>query len=156
GAGQVDVVSLGEDLRQIEGSILTSRRIFGGMLSFARGAVHAAGGANIRQAIDNTRAILKEGLCRRGIEVEVEMDDQLPLIQCSQGDLEQLLLNLLANARDAMPKGGRLSIAARWSDSDLQLVVEDTGIGIPVEHLPKVLEPFFSTKPEGNGLGLSI
>jgi signal transduction histidine kinase len=155
-AGKVDPASLVEDLRQIEGSILTSRRIFGGMLSFARGAVHAADGANIRQAIDNTRAILKEGLCRRGIEVVVEADDRLPLIPCSQSDLEQLLLNLLTNARDAMPKGGRLSIAARWSDSNLQLVVEDTGIGIPAEHLSKVLEPFFSTKPQGNGLGLSI
>jgi signal transduction histidine kinase len=155
-AGQVDVATLGEDLSRIEGSILTSRRIFGGMLSFARGAFHAADGANIRQAIDNTRAILKEGLCRRGIEVVVDVDSTLPLIQGSQGDLEQLLLNLLTNARDAMPKGGRLSITARRSNSHLQLVVEDTGIGIPVEHLPKVLEPFFSTKPEGNGLGLSI
>jgi signal transduction histidine kinase len=126
------------------------------MLSFARGAVHAADGANVRQAIDNTRAILKEGLCRRGIEVVVEVEDRLPLVPGSQNDLEQLLLNLLTNARDAMPKGGRLSIAARWSDPNLQLVVEDTGIGIPAEHLSKVLEPFFSTKPQGNGLGLSI
>jgi len=155
-AGQVDIASLVEDLRQIEGSLRTSRRIFGGMLSFARGAVHAADGANIRQAIDNTRAILKEGLCRRGIEVVVEVDDPLPLIPSSQSDLEQLLLNLLTNARDAMPKGGRLSIAARWRASNLQLVVEDTGIGIPAEHLSKVLEPFFSTKPQGNGLGLAI
>jgi signal transduction histidine kinase len=155
-AGQVDAASLGEDLRQIEGSILTSRRIFGGMLSFARGRLHGADAANIRQAIDNTRAILKEGLCRRGIEVVVEVDDRLSLIQGSQGDLEQLLLNLLTNARDAMPQGGRLTITVRSSDSHLQLVVEDTGIGIPPEHLPKVLEPFFSTKPEGNGLGLSI
>jgi signal transduction histidine kinase len=155
-ADQVDVASLGEDLRQIEGSILISRRIFGGMLSFARNAVHAANGANIRQAIDNTRAILKEGLSRRGIQVVIEADDWLPLIQGSQGDLEQLLLNLLSNARDAMPQGGQLSIAARFDGDEFQLVVEDTGIGIPAEHLPKVLEPFFSTKPEGNGLGLSI
>jgi signal transduction histidine kinase len=55
-----------------------------------------------------------------------------------------------------MPKGGRLSITARRGDSGLQLVVEDTGISISAEHLPKVLEPFFSTKSEGNGLGLSI
>ncbi len=155
-AGKVDAASLSEDLRQIEGSILTSRRIFGGMLSFARGAAHVADGANIRQAIDNTRAILKQGLSRRGIEVVVEVDDPLPLIQGSQSDLEQLLLNLLTNARDAMPKGGRLAVAARRSECNLQLVVEDTGIGIPAEHLSKVLEPFFSTKHEGNGLGLSI
>jgi signal transduction histidine kinase len=155
-AGQVDAKSMDEDLHQIEGSILTSRRIFGGMLSFARGAVHDVGNTNIRRAIDNTRAILKEGLCRRGIEVIVEMDGQPPPILGSQADLEQLLLNLLTNARDAMPTGGRLLIAVRWTDSDLRLVVEDTGTGIPAEHLPKVLEPFFSTKPDGHGLGLSI
>jgi signal transduction histidine kinase len=156
GAGKIEVSSFAEDLRQIEGSILTSRRIFGGMLSFARGRVHEADGANIRQAIDTTRAILKEGLRRRGIQVVMEVDGELPLIQGSQGDLEQVLLNLLTNARDAMPQGGRLLITARRSDSGLQLVVEDTGVGIPAEHLPKILEPFFSTKPDGNGLGLSI
>jgi signal transduction histidine kinase len=154
--GQVDVSSVAEDLRQIERSILTSRRIFGGMLSFARGAVRDAGGANLRQAIDNTRAILKEGLRRRNIEVVLEVESGLPSIQGVQGDLEQLLLNLLTNARDAMPNGGQLRIAARLSEGGLQLVVEDTGVGIPAEHLAKVLEPFFSTKPDGNGLGLSI
>jgi len=88
--------------------------------------------------------------------VVVEVDSKLPTVQGSQGDLEQLLLNLLTNARDAMPTGGRISITARSSDSTLQLAVEDTGMGIAPEHLPKVLEPFFSTKPDGNGLGLSI
>jgi signal transduction histidine kinase len=155
-AGQVSAAALIEDLRQIEGSIQTSRRIFGGMLSFARGAVKSASGADIRQAIDNTRAILKEGLRRRGIEILVAMGPGLPAIPVAQGDLEQLLLNLLTNARDAMVQGGRLSIAARLSDQSIVLTVEDTGAGIPAEHLSKVLEPFFTTKADGNGLGLSI
>jgi signal transduction histidine kinase len=154
--GPVDPAALAEDLRQIEGSILTCRRIFGGMLKFARGTAHTAGGANIRQAIDNTRAILHEGLRRHGIEVVVETETGLPALSASQGDLERLLLNLLTNSRDAMPHGGRLAIAARRSDAGIQLVVEDTGVGIPAEHRPRVLEPFFTTKPQGNGLGLSI
>jgi signal transduction histidine kinase len=154
--GTIDPASLAEDLSQIEGCIRTSRRIFGGMLSFARGAVHETGEANIQQAIENTRAILKEGLERRGIDVTVEVEPGLPGIQGSQGDLEQLLLNLVTNSRDAMPQGGRLLITAGRHEQTLQLVVDDTGGGIPPEHLPKVLEPFFSTKPQGNGLGLSI
>jgi signal transduction histidine kinase len=155
-AGQVKAASWTEDLRQIEGSIRTSRRIFGGMLNFARGTVQNTGVANIRHAIDNTRAILAEGLGRRGIAVVVQVDNEIPLLPGSQGDVEQLLLNLLTNARDAMPSGGTLTILARCQASNLQLVVEDTGIGIPAEHLPKIQEPFFSTKPDGNGLGLSI
>jgi signal transduction histidine kinase len=156
GAGREDVSSFAEDLRQIEGSIQISRRIFGGMLSFARGAVQDTNGGDIKQAIDNTRAILKDGLQRRGIEVVVKVEPGLPSIHGSQGDMEQLFLNLLSNSRDAMPQGGQLLIAARRAELSIQLVVEDNGGGIPPEHLPKVLEPFFSTKPQGNGLGLSI
>lgn len=152
----VDRASLAEDLRQIEGSIQVSRRIFGGMLKFARGTAHNGGEANVRQAIDTTRAILKEGLQRRGIEVVVEAEAGMPALRGSQGDLEQLLLNLLTNSRDAMPHGGRLVVSARRVEQAIRLVVEDTGAGIPPEHLPKVLEPFFTTKPQGNGLGLSI
>jgi signal transduction histidine kinase len=151
-----DVTSFAEDLRQIESSIQTSRRIFGGMLNFARGRAQETGGANIRQAVDNTRAILKEGFRLRGIDVLVDMEAGLPVLRASQADLEQLFLNLLTNSRDAMPHGGRLEITARRSEQTIQLVVADTGAGIPAENLPKVLEPFFSTKPEGNGLGLSI
>jgi signal transduction histidine kinase len=154
--GQIDVASFAEDLRQIEGSIRTSRRIFGGMLNFARGTIHNTAGANIHQAIDNTRAILKDGFMRRGIDVTVNVEQGLPSLRGSQGDLEQLFLNLLSNARDAMPHGGRLSITARRIDQGIELVVADTGVGIAPEHLPMILEPFFSTKPQGNGLGLSI
>ena len=126
------------------------------MLSFARGNVKDTSGANIKQAIDNTRAILKEGLERRGVEVTVEVESELPALPASQADLEQLFLNLLTNSRDAMPQGGRLLIAALRTESGLQMRVEDTGCGIPTENLAKVMEPFFSTKPHGNGLGLSI
>jgi two-component system NtrC family sensor kinase len=154
--GSIDPSAIGGDLREIERSIQICRRIFGGMLSFARGGTQAPAGANIRQAIDNTRAILKQGFARHGIQVVVEVDSELPSIKGAQADLEQLFLNLLSNSRDAMPSGGRLTIRARRLPQGIELIVEDTGCGIPPEHLQMVLEPFFSTKPEGNGLGLSI
>jgi signal transduction histidine kinase len=84
------------------------------------------------------------------------VDPELPSIKGAQADLEQLFLNLLSNSRDAMPSGGRLTIRARRLPQGTELIVEDTGCGIPPEHLSMVMEPFFSTKPEGNGLGLSI
>ena len=69
-----------------------------------------------------------------------------------------MLINLITNARDAMPDGGALRIrAAPLKDGPrLRMVVEDTGVGIAAEHLPLVLEPFFTTKSGGSGLGLSI
>ncbi len=148
--------SFAEDLRQVEESVQVSRRIFGGMLRFARGETADAAGANVRRAVENTLAILREGVQRRGIHVAVDVEVGLPPLPVPQGDLEQLFLNLLTNARDAMPSGGRLSVAARREGPGVTLAVEDTGTGIAAEHLSKVLEPFFTTKPRGNGLGLSI
>jgi signal transduction histidine kinase len=155
-SGNINPTLFGEDLSQIERSILTSRRIFSGMLSFARGTVRDSTGASIRQAVDTTRSILKEGLRRRGIELVIEVEAELPSIPGAQSDLEQLLLNLLSNARDAMPQGGRLRIGARRLERAVEIDVEDTGLGIAADDLPKVFEPFFTTKPDGNGLGLAI
>src|ERR1700730_9951902 len=107
--GSIDPSAIGGDLREIERSIQICRRIFGGMLSFARGGTQGAAGANIKQAIENTRGILKQSFIRHGIQVVVEVDPDLPSIKCAQSDLEQLLLNLLSNSRDAMPNGGRLT-----------------------------------------------
>jgi signal transduction histidine kinase len=145
-----------EDLASIERSIQICRRIFGGMLGFARGAGRKVGQGNVRRAIEGTLAILEDGMARRGIAVEVDVSDTLPPIRGGQGDLEQLFLNLSTNARDAMPSGGKLSVSARPSGSHVEVLIRDTGIGIPAEHLERIHEPFFTTKTEGYGLGLSI
>lgn len=155
-AGAMDAASFSEDLREIERSIQISRRIFNGMLSFARGGTRQSGGASVRQAVENTRAILKEGFQRRSIEVIVDLDPELPSLPSTQADLEQLFLNLLTNSRDAMPGGGKLIVGGRCLEDGVRLLVEDSGAGIAPENLRKIFEPFFSTKPQGNGLGLAI
>ena len=73
-----------------------------------------------------------------------------------QADVQQLLLNLISNASDATGPGGTVSIRAARQDGSLEVVVEDTGCGIPREHLAKIQEPFFTTKANGHGLGLAI
>jgi len=126
------------------------------MLSFARGAARNAGQAYVRQAVECARTILKDGLERRAVEVSIDLGPDLPAVHGVQADLDQLLLNLLTNSRDAMPQGGRLSVRARRQGEFVELVVEDTGCGIPAEDMAKIQEPFYSTKPDGNGLGLAI
>jgi two-component system, NtrC family, sensor kinase len=155
-AGRVEPDVLAEDLGEVEQSVQLCRRIFGGMLSVARGAARNAGQAYVRQAVECARAILKDGLERRAVEVVVDLEPDLAAVHGVQADLDQLLLNLLTNSRDAMPQGGRLSVSARRQGDSVELVVEDSGCGIPPEYLAKVQEPFFSTKPDGNGLGLAI
>jgi signal transduction histidine kinase len=84
------------------------------------------------------------------------MNDDLPPVACAQSDLEQVLLNLLTNAREATQTGGLLTVEARPSPSGVDIAITDTGQGIAAEHLPRVLEPFFTTRSSGNGLGLTI
>jgi PAS domain S-box-containing protein len=105
------------------------------------------------------------------ITVEVDLPPGLPVIHADVGMIEQMLMNLAVNARDAMPKGGRLTISAEPVEfsadvlrinSDarpgrfLCLRVSDTGCGIPPDVLPRIFEPFFTTKPIGQGTGLGL
>jgi two-component system, NtrC family, sensor kinase len=156
--GSTNAEVLEGDLEQVRKSLQVCRRIFGGMLSFARGGVRRTRSGHVRTAIETTLAILRNGIERQGIRlfIDIPSDDDLPPVDCAQSDLEQVLLNLLTNARDASQSGGVLSVAARPSSSGVDIVITDTGEGIAPEHLPRVLEPFFTTKSGGNGLGLTI
>ena len=145
-----------EDLEHVQKSLQVCRRIFGGMLTFSRNAARRSGYGQVRRAIETASAILKYGMSRSGIELHVDMPEDLPEVACSQSDLEQLFLNLLTNAREATPHGGRIAITVEPTDRSVDISIADTGCGIPPENLARVLEPFFTTKPHGNGLGLSI
>jgi two-component system, NtrC family, sensor kinase len=148
--------TLSDDLQQIEHSIQTCRRIFGGMLALARDTSQVKVQGNVRRALDSALAVLRDGFERQRIQLEIQFADMLPNIQAGQGDLEQLFLNLTTNARDAMPTGGVLSIRADTEGEHVAILIRDTGCGIPGEFLSRIQEPFFTTKKNGNGLGLSI
>jgi signal transduction histidine kinase len=154
--GAVEPVVLADDLQQVQKSLQVCRRIFGGMLSFSRSAARRSDHGYIDRAIETTSAILKPGMVRSGIELLVNVPDALPAVACGQSDLEQVILNLLTNAREATPPGGRIIVDVRSRQDVVEMSIADTGCGIPSEHLPRVLEPFFTTKAHGNGLGLSI
>src|SRR5712691_6911438 len=145
-----------EDLEQVQKSLQVCRRIFGGMLSFSRGSARRSRHGQVRPAVETVSAILKYGMGRRGIELSVDVPDDIPGVACGQSDLEQVFLNLLTNAREATPHGGSISVSVRSSDGVVEISIADTGRGISPQDLPRVLEPFFTTKAHGNGLGLSI
>ncbi|NUQ47721.1 MAG: ATP-binding protein, partial [Phycisphaerae bacterium] len=86
----------------------------------------------------------------------LDVAERLPAVRSGQGDLEQLVLNLASNARDAMPDGGVFSVRAWPQERGVGVCVADTGCGIPPELLSRVQEPFITTKQEGSGLGLAI
>jgi signal transduction histidine kinase len=154
--GRVEPEALARDLDRVHDALQLCRRVFGGMLSFARTAARTSSEADVRRAVQSALAILEDGLEARGIRVVLEVPGDLPPVRGGQSDLDRVFFNLINNAREAVPAGGRLTVRARTEGRGVEILVEDTGRGIPPEDLPRVLEPFFTTKPEGNGLGLSI
>ena len=90
------------------------------------------------------------------IQVELISPPDLPPAQGDEDQIRIVLANLIHNARDAMPNGGRLSVSLSQSDGQINFQVSDTGHGIPSEILHQVMEPFFTTKARGIGLGLAI
>ncbi len=90
------------------------------------------------------------------VEVRVQTDPGVPPVVGDRRKLRHVIVNLLVNARQAMPEGGKVTIRLYPSGTQVQLDVEDTGCGIPPEDQPRVCEAFFSTKSEGTGLGLAV
>ena len=154
--GTLDPAVAAVDLAQFERSIQVCRRIFGGMLNIARGTARNPSEVSLAHVADSVLAILREGLERHGVRLVVEIPTDLPPLFAVQADVEQLLLNLVSNARDATGAGDLLAIRASSDGTTIELVVEDTGCGITQEHLAKIQEPFFTTKTSGHGLGLAI
>ncbi len=106
----------------------------------------------IRQAIPLVRQ-----LCGESIEIKLELPQAVGQVRIDPGQMEQVLLNLAANARDAMPQGGTLSIVVRRVDErEVLMEFRDTGTGMDADTAGRIFEPFFTTKPRGKGTGLGL
>ena len=137
------------------------------LLAFSRRAVVALEVVDARQALSGLTELLPRAL-GPGIELDVQLGPDLPPILAAPVQLEQILLNLAINARDAMPRGGKLSVVARsrqlaeGDENDcrpgewLELDVKDTGSGLTDDAKAHLFEPFFTTKPPGEGTGLGL
>ena len=142
------------------------------LLAFARGGPFNLKPVNINTVVEEIITIITRTF-EKSIEIHQKLTSGLPLVEADAGQIQQVLMNLLVNSRDAMPGGGRLTIATeqrRLSKDEIQtdieahqgeyvvIIVSDTGMGIEKEVLSRIFEPFFSTKDKskGTGLGLSI
>jgi PAS domain S-box-containing protein len=93
---------------------------------------------------------------RAGVMIDLRLGDNLPRVALDARLMKQAVLNLVKNALAAMPGGGKLRLSADRVDEEVRISVEDSGIGISEEDLPKIFEPYFTTKENGTGLGLTI
>lgn len=138
-------------------------RVLRDMLDFARPAVASMPGdveapGSVREAVDDVLALLKPQKAFRDIEVTTDLPGDLPRIALAGPRIVQVLLNLVLNAADAVPReGGRITLrAARAPGDHVRLIVEDNGLGIAAEIRDRVFEPFVTTKEPGKGTGLGL
>jgi PAS domain S-box-containing protein len=134
--------------------------IANGLLNFSRTSTTEFRSTDLNQVVRDTLSLLEHQFKTAQILVELELADELPPIHGNPGKLQQVFLNLLLNAKDAMPGGGRLRIAT-LVNSHVEAVITDSGSGIAPEHLKRIYDPFFTTKNlpgdrRGTGLGLSV
>lgn len=132
--------------------------IVGNLLNFSRtGNSEEFGDIEVNKLLNDTLQLLEPQLRKSTIEIVKQYADDVPPIHGSGGKLQQVLTNLILNARDAMFNGGTITLrTARNEGGGVLVEVTDTGEGIPAENLNKVFDPFFTTKGVGNGTGLGL
>jgi two-component system, NtrC family, sensor kinase len=148
-------------LEKIERQTFRAAKIVNGLLNLSRpatGAAHERITVDVNVVIADVLALLEHQFESHRIKVRRELSPGQAMVVGMEHKLQQVFLNLFLNAKDAMPKGGWLSVATRVESGRVVAEVADTGSGIPSEYLTRIYDPFFTTKVigEGTGLGLSI
>ena len=128
------------------------------MLSFSKPDQEEKQPVDINTVLDEILLLHKKQLQENDIKIKTNFAQSLPKIRASKNQLRQVFLNLVSNARDAMPKGGTLSVETSSADENIEIKIADTGVGISDEHINKIFDSFFTTKDsvKGVGLGLSV
>jgi two-component system NtrC family sensor kinase len=141
---------------KIETHVERARKITHRMLGFARRMEPRLDDVDINRVLGETVELLQNHARVNDIQIELDLADDLPIIASDQSQLQQVFLNLLNNAIDAIGKDGLISCATRRLDKEIRVTITDNGPGIPPEHLARVFDPFFTTKEPGRGTGLGL
>ncbi len=142
-----------EFLNIMDDEINSSNKIINDLLGFSRVG---------KPSVSPTRieGVIEEALSRTPIPENIEltkgMDTALPEVEIDPDQIQQVLINIITNAIQAMPEGGKLTIGAREEEKSLEMEIADTGGGIPGEAMDKIFDPLFTTKAKGIGLGLAV
>ncbi len=159
-----------EDLERVQKSAERAAELTAQLLAFGRRRMEQPKPANINDCIDETFELFSRTIDPR-IEIVSQKESQLWVVKADTGQLNQVLMNLLVNARDAMPNGGKITMKSEnyyvseemardyqdvKSGEYVRIAIADTGAGIESDHMERIFEPFFSTKTHGKGTGLGL
>jgi len=152
-------------LQKITQQTVRASEIVSNLLNFSRTGGGEWGAVDVNRVLEDALNLAEHALQDSRIVVQADLGAALPPVTGNAGKLQQVFLNLILNARDAMPHGGRLRLATRELDEQLEIEVSDTGTGIAPELQARIFDPFFTTKQadrsqghisSGTGLGLSV
>jgi two-component system NtrC family sensor kinase len=132
--------------------------IVNNLLKFSRVSGSEHNDVDLNKIISETLSLVDPMLRASRIMVNVQLATSLPTVPGNPGKLQQVFMNLIINARDAMPQGGELTIATETENSHVNVEISDNGVGIPADQLHRIFDPFFTTKAtsRGTGLGLAV
>jgi PAS domain S-box-containing protein len=150
----------GERLRQIVAETDRISRLVRELLSLARTSGVGLGAVSVGEAVERVLSFLAVPLARKHVRVERDLGQELPPVLADPDGLQQVLLNLVVNAVQAVADGGRVVVRARagmaGAAAVVTLEVEDDGPGVPDHLRERIFDPFFTTRPDGTGLGLAV
>ena len=148
---QVYMLDIQKEVKKIE-------RIISEILEFSKPRPAHLVENNINEVVLSVHELTRVQLRRDDLRVHFNLADHLPAVLIDPAQISQVVINLVINAMQAMPDGGDLTVTTQTDSTTrrVELLVGDTGLGIPNENLSKIFDPFFTNKPEGTGLGLSI
>jgi len=130
--------------------------IVNSLLKFSRVSESEHTELDLNKLIRETLSLVEPMLRASKISLHAQLDPGVPPVYGNYGKLQQVFMNLIMNARDAMPRGGELSLATVSENGSVQVEVADSGVGIPADHLDKIFDPFFTTKANNRGTGLGL
>lgn len=143
-------------LKVVNQSVDRCKAITHRLLGFARRTDVYSEQLDINEIIREVLQFLDNAMLYNRIKLELDLDDDLPLTTSDRIQLQQIFLNIINNAIDAIGKNGLIQIRSQGTASDLQIIIEDNGPGIAAEVLPNIFEPFYTTKETGKGTGLGL
>ena len=148
----VPAATVREAAADIEEEVARLNRIVTDVLDFARPIAFHLAPANINDVCRDAARAVAGG----GVPITLRLDEQLPVVVTDGERLRQTLINVLANAQQAVTGGGSVELSTAAKPGGIVLAVRDTGPGIPAEALPRIFEPYFTTKRTGTGVGLAV
>ncbi len=147
-----------QDLELIKAETERCRNIVRGLLDFSRQTRIEAAIVDVNKILASTLGLVTQQAIFHNINLEKHLDPDLPQVFVDVGQIQQVLLNIILNAVEAMPEKGTLAITTAWDEEKHRVLlrIRDTGTGMPSEVIGKIFEPFFTTKPRGKGTGLGL